>query len=118
MINSMIRCNMNQEAMKTVENLASFYRISLNNGSSIISISKEIQLIESYLCLQKMRYIEFMDYVLAFSPAIYDFSIPKLTLQPLIENAIIISSAVCPLLASPETTSPCSSQGRLFFRRS
>ena len=42
MINSMIRCNMNQEAMKTVENLASFYRISLNNGSSIISISKEI----------------------------------------------------------------------------
>lgn len=88
MINSMIRCNMNQEAMKTVENLASFYRISLNNGSSIISISKEIQLIESYLCLQKMRYIEFMDYVLAFSPAIYDFSIPKLTLQPLIENAI------------------------------
>lgn len=88
MINSMIRCGMNQEAMSTVENLASFYRISLNNGSSIITVAKEIQLIENYLCLQKMRYIEFMDYVLAFSPEISDYTIPKLTLQPLVENAI------------------------------
>lgn len=88
MINSMIRCNMNKEAMLTVENLANFYRISLNNGSDIITVSKEIQLIENYLCLQKMRYIEFMDYILALSPAIYEFSIPKLTLQPIVENAI------------------------------
>ncbi|WP_343250658.1 sensor histidine kinase [Diplocloster hominis] len=88
MINSMIRCNMGQEAMNTVESLANFYRISLNNGSGIIRIAQEIQLIENYLSLQKMRYIEFMDYVLAFSPAVYDYTIPKLTLQPLVENAI------------------------------
>lgn len=88
MINSMIRCQMYPQALETVENLASFYRISLNNGSNIIRISREIQLIENYLCLQKMRYIEFIDYTLAFSPQIYDYLIPKLTLQPLIENAI------------------------------
>lgn len=88
MINSMIRCNMNQEALSTVESLASFYRISLSQGSDIISLSQEIQLLENYLSLQKKRYIEFMDYVLAFSPSISKYTIPKLTLQPLIENSI------------------------------
>ena len=75
--------------MDTLENLASFYRISLNNGSNVITVRDEIQLVENYLHLQKMRYIEFMDYMVAFSPNIYDYSIPKLTLQPLVENAII-----------------------------
>lgn len=87
-INSMIRCNLKEESVKLVNNLANFYRISLNNGSDIIKISEEIQVIESYLSLQKVRYIEFMDYSLAFSPNIYGYSIPKLVLQPLVENAI------------------------------
>lgn len=87
-INSLIRCQMNHEALTAVENLASFYRISLNNGLDIVSISMEMQLIEHYLFLQKMRYIEFMDYVLAINPAIHKYIIPKLTLQPLIENSI------------------------------
>ena len=88
MINSMIRCNMQQEAMETVEHLACFYRISLSRGSGIISIQQEFDLIENYLCLQKLRYIEFMDYILAFSPNIRKYRVPKLTLQPLIENSI------------------------------
>lgn len=88
MTSSLIRCSLYQEAMDTLENLASFYRISLNNGSNIITVKDEIQLVENYLHLQKMRYIEFMDYMVAFSPNIYDYSIPKLTLQPLVENAI------------------------------
>ena len=87
-ISSMIRCDLNSEALATVEQLANFYRISLSSGSDIISISSEIQLIENYLSLQKTRYVEFMDYVLAISPVIYQYAIPKLTLQPLIENAI------------------------------
>lgn len=87
-INSMIRCNLKEESIQVVANLANFYRISLNNGANIIKVSQEIELMEHYLLLQKLRYIEFMDYTLAFSPAIYDYAIPKLTLQPLIENAI------------------------------
>ena len=87
-ISSMIRCGLNTEALATVEHLADFYRISLSHGSDIISIAQEMQLIESYLSLQKTRYVEFMDYVLAISPTIYKYAIPKLTLQPLVENAI------------------------------
>ena len=88
MINSMIRCSMTQNALSAVESLASFYRISLSRGSDIISVDREIQVTENYLSLQKMRYIEFMDYILAFSPRIRNYIIPKLTLQPLIENSI------------------------------
>lgn len=87
-INSMIRSNYKDESIHIVNNLASFYRISLNNGSDIISIAQEIQVTENYLALQTMRYIEFMDYSVAFSPNIYQYSIPKLVLQPLVENAI------------------------------
>ena len=72
MISSLIRCCLYPEAMDTLENLASFYRISLNNGSNVITVRDEIQLVENYLHLQKMRYIEFMDYMVAFSPNIYE----------------------------------------------
>lgn len=87
-INSMIRCDRKEETISMVNNLANFYRISLNNGADIIEISQEIQVIESYLALQKVRYVEFMDYSLAFSPNIYHYCIPKLVLQPIVENAI------------------------------
>ncbi len=88
MINSLIRSGMSDKAMQSIQHLASFYRISLNSGSNIIDIKHEIQLVESYLTLQKLRYIEFMDFTLSFSPLICQYTIPKLTLQPIIENAI------------------------------
>ena len=87
-INSMIRCDLKDESIEVVSNLASFYRISLNNGANIVSVAQEIELISHYLQLQRTRYIEFMDYTLAFSPNISEYAIPKLTLQPLVENAI------------------------------
>ncbi|MDO4273507.1 MAG: histidine kinase [Eubacteriales bacterium] len=87
-INSMIRCDLKDESIEVVSNLASFYRISLNNGANVVRISQEIDLMEHYLRLQRLRYIEFMDYTLSFTPDIHDYAIPKLTLQPLIENAI------------------------------
>lgn len=87
-ISGMISCNKKEDAITTIQNLAQFYRMSLNNGKDIIPISDEILLTQNYLNMQHKRYIEFMDYVLAISPAIYRYSIPKLTLQPLIENAI------------------------------
>ena len=79
---------MGQEALGAIHSLAKFYRISLSSGSDIIEIGQEIALTESYLMLQKLRYIEFMDYKIAMDPNLLTFVIPKLTLQPLVENAI------------------------------
>jgi len=87
-INSLIRSDLKQESIKAVSNIAAFYRISLNSGRAIVTVNEEYELIKHYLELQHLRYIEFMDYTLAVSPDIMKYHIPKLTLQPLIENAI------------------------------
>ena len=84
---SFIKLDMKENAMLTARNLAAFYRISLSHGDDIISIGEEIRLISSYLTIQKLRYVE-MDYTVEISPDILRFQIPKLTLQPLVENAI------------------------------
>jgi two-component system sensor histidine kinase YesM len=88
MISSLVQCGMSKEALGAILSLAKFYRISLSSGSDIIGIEQEVQLTDSYLMLQKLRYIEFMDYKIAVDPNLLTFSIPKLTLQPLVENAI------------------------------
>lgn len=88
MIASLVQCDMKKEALGAILSLAKFYRISLSSGSDIIGIEQEVQLVDSYLTLQKLRYIEFMDYKITIDPNLLTFAIPKLTLQPLVENAI------------------------------
>ncbi len=88
MISSLVQCGMSRKALGAILSLAKFYRISLSSGSDIIGIEQEIALTDSYLTLQKLRYIEFMDYKIAVDPNLLTFAIPKLTLQPLVENAI------------------------------
>jgi len=85
---SFIKLDMKDKAMVTAKNLADFYRISLSKGNDIISIKEEIRLIENYLSIQKFRYIEYLDYKVEVDDSIYQFQIPKLTLQPLVENSI------------------------------
>lgn len=88
MISSLVQSGLSKEALVAIQSLASFYRVSLSKGGDVISIGQEVRLTESYLQLQKMRYTEYMDYMLAIDPRILELSVPKLTLQPLIENAI------------------------------
>ena len=74
--------------MMTAKSLAGFYRISLSKGNDIITIKDEIRLIENYLSIQKLRYVEYLDYLIEIDEDIYSYQIPKLTLQPLVENSI------------------------------
>lgn len=76
------------EAMQVTRALADFYRLSLSKGQDIIPIRDEVQIIHDYLKIQKQRYASYMDFSLSIPEEIQDFSIPKLTLQPLVENAI------------------------------
>ncbi|HHV99588.1 MAG TPA: sensor histidine kinase [Clostridiaceae bacterium] len=85
---SFIKLNLKDNAMMTAKNLANFYRISLSKGNDLITIKEEIQLIESYLSIQKLRYIEYLDYSIEFDEEVLKYQIPKLTLQPLVENSI------------------------------
>ena len=85
---SFIKLGMREQAMTAAKNLADFYRVSLSRGNDIISIKEEIRLTENYLSIQKFRYVEYLDYKVEVDDTIYRFQIPKLTLQPLVENSI------------------------------
>lgn len=85
---SFIKLDLKDSAMKTAQNLAGFYRISLSKGNDIITIKDEINLINNYLSIQKLRYVEYLDYSIEIDEEIYSYQIPKLTLQPLVENSI------------------------------
>ena len=52
------------------------------------SIQKECRFIESYLMLEKIRFEERLYYDIQVDEQLMDFTIPKLLLQPLIENAM------------------------------
>lgn len=76
------------EAAHVVKKLADYYKNSLSSSEEIISIETEVQIIEDYLELQNIRYGEKFSYEINVDEeAKYEF-IPRLTLQPLIENAI------------------------------
>jgi len=75
-------------AADTTKALADYYRISLSNGKEIITIREELKNAEDYLFIQKTRYSDIIDFHLEADPEVMAFSIMKLTIQPLIENAI------------------------------
>ncbi|MBB6731858.1 sensor histidine kinase [Cohnella zeiphila] len=77
-----------EEAMQVTRTLADFYRRSLSGGRDIVPIRDEIRIIRDYLQIQKRRYANYMDFSLDVEEDIMDDSVPKLTLQPLVENAI------------------------------
>lgn len=85
---SLIKLNMKTEAIAAAKYMADFYKISLSKGNDIISIKEETQLTESYLEIQQLRYVEYMEYKMDIDMEILNCSIPKLTLQPIVENAI------------------------------
>ena len=76
------------EAILMVTSLARFFRISLSRGSNIIPIADELEHARHYLTIQKMRYNEKLRYEIDLDPQTEDCLLPKLILQPLVENAI------------------------------
>lgn len=65
------------------------FRLSLNRGNNFISIRQERDLISYYLKLQKWRYRDRICYTLNFSEDILEMCIPKLIIQPLVENSVV-----------------------------
>lgn len=76
------------EAAHVVKKLADYYKNSLSSSEEIIAIETEIQIIEDYLELQNIRYGERFSYEIVIDEAVKKECLPRLTLQPLIENAI------------------------------
>ncbi|WP_236334458.1 cache domain-containing sensor histidine kinase [Paenibacillus auburnensis] len=77
-----------EQTYQLISALAQYYRLSLSKGNEIITLKAEFDIAENYLTIQSMRYPELFTVVYDISADLYNFPIPKLTLQPLVENSI------------------------------
>ena len=71
-----------------VDELTNIFRIWLSQGKEVIPLTEEIAHIKSYLYIQKVRYKDKLRYMIADFSELNDVMIPKLSLQPIIENAL------------------------------
>ena len=78
----------NREVVEMTTNLSVFFRNSLSKGRDIITLAAEKQQVESYLKIQKVRYRDILQYHIDIPEGLLGYTLPKLTLQPLVENAL------------------------------
>ncbi|MEA4893631.1 MAG: sensor histidine kinase, partial [Oscillospiraceae bacterium] len=84
----LIETGKNQEAEEMVASLSTYFRSSLSHGKDIITLAEETQHVRSYLEIQQVRYKDILDYEIKMDEALDKCLIPKMTLQPMVENAI------------------------------
>lgn len=81
--------NQNDQVVTILTYLSDFFRTTLSNGQSFIRIAEDQKHVESYLKIQKLRFRDILDYTIDIEENIEEYIIPKLLLQPLVENAIV-----------------------------
>ena len=82
------------EICDMVSAISNLMRISIGNKQDIFSIRQELKYVKDYLYIQETRYRDRFQVYFAIDEKILDEKIPKLTIQPLVENAIVHSVEV------------------------
>lgn len=77
-----------KKVVSMVGSLSDFFRTSLNQGKEIIPVSEELLHVKSYLDIQQVRYQDILEYEIDVPSELGYYLIPKITLQPLVENAL------------------------------
>jgi two-component system, sensor histidine kinase YesM len=78
-----------EEISRMVLALGDLMRISIRKDKSIITVKEEINYIENYMTIQKIRYKDKLSLQIHVQEELYDCMIPKLILQPIVENAVV-----------------------------
>lgn len=78
-----------EEIAEDILSLSQLFRLVLSRGEGIVAVRNEVELLERYLHIQKMRFGERLEYKILFNEAIMEEKIPKLILQPFVENSIV-----------------------------
>lgn len=84
----MCEAGRNEDAVEMVNALARLFRISISRGHELIPIEKELQHAQSYLHIQNFRYKNQFQYTFDVDEGCLQYYCNKITLQPIIENAI------------------------------
>lgn len=89
MINWMARSGETAQVSEAVNLLSRFYRITLSRGSSIITVREELEHVTLYVQLQNMRFNDKIHFFVDVPDEMFDYMIPKLVFQPIVENSIL-----------------------------
>jgi len=79
---------MNEKVMEMVIALSKFFRISISRGKNIILLKEEIEHARNYLLIQQIRYNNKFNYKFEIAKDVENYKVVKLSLQPIIENAL------------------------------
>ncbi|CAM3293956.1 histidine kinase [Paenibacillus lupini] len=85
-IGSLANLSETEKVTGMVEGLAKFYRLTLNDGHVFIPLSKELEQVESYLDIQRIKYAGRFDVHVDMERELEDCKVIKLILQPFVEN--------------------------------
>ena len=89
MINWMAVQGKNEEVSRTVQDLARFYKLTLSRKKSYSLIRDELEHARIYLQLQNRRFNDAIEFVVDIPDDLLEYRIPRLTFQPILENAIL-----------------------------
>lgn len=85
-------CDDNIEVAKMIETLASFFRYSISRKGNLVKLRDEFNNINNYMRIQQYRFNHRFSMEIVIddeNTAAYDYYVPRLILQPIVENAII-----------------------------
>ena len=88
----MAEFNDSKRVVEVTKSLAKYFRLALNQGHEQIALKDEIDHVRQYLFIQKQRYSDKLQYEIEEDESIANYKLPKLVLQPLVENAIYHST--------------------------
>lgn len=77
-----------EKVVAITKSLAQFFRLSLSKGSQMIPLHQEIDHVAQYLYIQEQRYGDHLTYAFDIDPMLNEILVPKIILQPIVENAI------------------------------
>ncbi|MDO5519871.1 MAG: sensor histidine kinase [bacterium] len=84
----LVESGKNDDAVEMISNLSIFFRTMLSNGNDVITLEDELKHTRSYLSIQQSRYRDILDFSMECKEELLCCRIPKLSLQPLVENAL------------------------------
>ena len=87
-INSLVELNRPDDVKKTVTALAGIMRMSIK-GEEIITVRENLHYVQQYMFIEQLRFGDKLIFLSEIPESIMDYYIPKLTIQPILENSII-----------------------------
>lgn len=89
MINWLSQSGQSEKVTEAVQALTRFYRLTLGSKDLISTVQDEVTHVSLYMQLQNMRYNDCAEFIADVPPELGSFSIPRLTFQPIVENALL-----------------------------